>query len=138
MMKILVTGATSGLGRNAVEALQQRGVQVLALGRDRGVLNTIAQRGMQVCQADLAALTLEDARALVQNMDAVWHCAALSSPWGAYQDFYQANVQASETLFKACAAEGVRRFVHISTPALYFDFTHRQNIRGGFQASSLR
>ncbi|WP_211209748.1 NAD-dependent epimerase/dehydratase family protein [Uliginosibacterium gangwonense] len=133
MMKILVTGATSGLGRNAVEALLQRGIEAIALGRDRAVLDAIAQRGIKVCQADLAAVTLEEARALVRGMDAVWHCAALSSPWGAYQAFYEANVQASETLFQACAAEGVGRFVHISTPALYFDFNHRLNIREDFK-----
>lgn len=132
-MKILVTGATSGLGRNAVEALQRQGIEAVALGRDRAALVAIAQRGLKICQSDLSALTLEEARALVRGMHAVWHCAALSSPWGAYQAFYKANVQASETLFQACVVEGVERFVHVSTPALYFDFKHRQNIREDFK-----
>lgn len=41
---ILVTGATSGIGRAVVADLLMNGAQVLAVGRDPGRLNEIAQR----------------------------------------------------------------------------------------------
>lgn len=36
-MKVLVTGATSGLGRNAVEYLRHKGVSVRATGRNEAM-----------------------------------------------------------------------------------------------------
>ena len=36
-MKVLVTGATSGLGRNAVEFLCQKGISVRATGRNEAM-----------------------------------------------------------------------------------------------------
>lgn len=36
-MKVLVTGATSGLGRNAVEYLRRQGIKVTATGRNQAM-----------------------------------------------------------------------------------------------------
>ncbi len=36
-MKVLVTGATSGLGRNAVEFLRNKGISVRATGRNEAM-----------------------------------------------------------------------------------------------------
>ena len=44
-MKVLVTGATSGLGRNAVEWLLAAGHTVYATGRDRSVGEQLRQAG---------------------------------------------------------------------------------------------
>ena len=62
----------------------------------------------------------------------MWHCAAKSSPWGKYDDFYAANVHATEQLAQAAGQAGVQTFVHISTPSLYFDFQHHHNIAESF------
>jgi nucleoside-diphosphate-sugar epimerase len=124
----LVTGATSGLGRNAVEALHDAGVPVRATGRNAAVGAALAQRGIPFEQADLAQLDAPQAQRLLAGVDTVWHCAALSSPWGAAADFMAANVQATERLVSAAVAAGVHRVVHVSTPSLYFDFQHRLNV----------
>ncbi|HHR6482367.1 TPA: NAD-dependent epimerase/dehydratase family protein, partial [Providencia alcalifaciens] len=54
---------------------------------------------------------------------------ALSAPWGARETFEAINWQATKTLAQTAAKEGIERFVHISTPAIYFNFTHQNNIR---------
>lgn len=132
MRRVLVTGATGGLGRNAVEILRSRGIQVRATGRRADVLQAMAAQGVETVRCDLAhwqsgnnAVT----QALLRDVDTVWHCAALSSPWGRARDFELANVQSTRHLLDAAGRAGVSHFVHVSTPALYFDYVPRHDVR---------
>ncbi|CAJ0813307.1 2-alkyl-3-oxoalkanoate reductase [Ralstonia wenshanensis] len=127
-MTTLVTGATGGLGRNAVDALLAQGARVRATGRDAAQREAFAARGAEYVPADLAQLTPATLDALLDGVDTVWHCAALSSPWGAYEDFYAANVRATAALAEGAVKRGVRRFVHISTPSIYFDYQHHADL----------
>ncbi|WP_148723555.1 SDR family NAD(P)-dependent oxidoreductase, partial [Escherichia coli] len=78
-MKILVTGATSGLGRNAVQYLLQSGVSGGATGRNCEVGKNLTSAGAQFVALDLTLATEDDCARLVEGCDAVWHCAAKSS-----------------------------------------------------------
>lgn len=127
-MKILLTGATSGLGRNAVDFLQNRNIPFIATGRNRTVGQQLMQQGVDFRACDLAQADESVLTALFDGVTAVWHCAALSSPWGNYADFYQANVVATEQLARVAAKHGVSRFIHISTPSIYFDFQHHHHL----------
>lgn len=134
-MKVLVTGATSGLGRNAVEWLLQAGHQVHATGRNAGVGDMLAAQGAQFTALDLASADIAACRALVAGCDAVWHCAANQQPWGDYQSFYDINVMATENLLQAAGEAGVGRFIYVSSAAIYFDYRHRYNVEEGFRPS---
>ena len=119
MGRVLVTGATGGLGRVLVPALVARGAEVWASGRDRGIGDALAiQNGCRFLRADLAA---DDLAPLLDGVDAVFHLAALSSPWGRQADFERANVSASTRLLAAAEAAGVQRFIFASTPSIYTD-----------------
>jgi len=133
MQRILVTGATGGLGRNAVRTLLEQGVQVRATGRNAGAGRELERMGAEFVALDLAQATPQQADALVRGIDTVWHCAALSSPWGREQDFIAANVTATGQLLRAAAASHVKRFVHISTPAMYFDYRNRYEVPETFR-----
>ncbi|WP_455815284.1 NAD-dependent epimerase/dehydratase family protein [Pseudomonas graminis] len=133
-MKVLVTGATSGLGRNAVEWLLAAGHQVRATGRDAAAGAILQQAGAQFTALDLAGASAADCAYLVGEAEVVWHCAAKSSPWGPRDDFWQANVTATERLTTAAGQQGVRRFIHISTPSIYFDYSSHHNIDETFRA----
>lgn len=132
---VLVTGATSGLGRNAALWLKQEGYSVVGVGRDVAAGATLALQGIRFVACDLATADVSQLAALMQNVAWVWHCAALSSPWGAKADFMAANVQATQMLAQAAGQAQVQRFVHISTPSLYFDFQPRHNIPESFLAA---
>ncbi|KAA8713494.1 NAD(P)-dependent oxidoreductase [Morganella psychrotolerans] len=128
-MRILVTGATSGLGRNAADMLLREGYEVVACGRDTAAGAALTVAGAVFRPADLRTLTPEAATALMADCQAVWHCAALSAPWGDKAEFEAVNLTATRILAQAAADAGIVRFVHISTPAIYFNFTHQQDIR---------
>ncbi|WP_269935051.1 NAD-dependent epimerase/dehydratase family protein [Serratia liquefaciens] len=127
-MKVLVTGATSGLGRNAAEWLLAAGHQVHATGRDIAVGRQLAAQGASFTALDLTVAGDEQCEQLIVGHDIVWHCAAKSSPWGSREAFEQANTRVTEKLACAAGRCGVQRFIHISTPAVYFDFSHRHNV----------
>lgn len=131
-MKYLVSGATSGLGRNAVDYLLSQGHQVVALGRNLPVGELLKQQGAEFVPVDLSQTSVAELKTVMNGCDVVWHCAAKSSPWGSYADFYANNVWATECLAKAAGELGIQRFVHISTPAIYFCFKHLTDIKEDF------
>lgn len=123
-MHVIVTGATGFLGGALCRRLLERGDTVVALGRNPGALAALAGAGAQTIALDLAAGVVPgDLRA-----DAMVHAAALSSPWGPYRAFVDANVQGTRTAMAIARAAGVRRFVHISTPSVYFRLEHQLNV----------
>lgn len=133
-MKILLTGATSGLGRNAATYLLQGGHEVIAVGRNPVQGAELQQSGATFIPFDLTQADAKDCLRLVAGCDAVWHCAAKSSPWGSRTDFYNANVLVTQRLAQAAGRAQIPRFIHISTPAVYFDFQHHYDVRESYLA----
>jgi nucleoside-diphosphate-sugar epimerase len=125
-MNVLVTGATGFLGKTLTRRLLTLGVTVTAQGRNPAILAQLQNEGARPVQAELS-----DAPALLaasQDQQAVFHCAALSSPWGKKEDFYRANVQGTACVIQGCQSAGVKRLVYVSTPSIYFRFTSRLNV----------
>ena len=117
MRRVLVTGATGGLGLAVVAALAAQGHIVRATGRRRDVAGRLKAMGAEFVPADLNdPATLP---ALVEGVDGVIHAAALSSPWGPHADFQRINVDATRHLLAAARAAGVRCFVFVSSPSVY-------------------
>ena len=126
-MKILITGATGFLGGALAHRLHSMGWDVTALGRNAQRLDQLENEGMRVLQLDLkdkSAMT-----AACKNQEIVFHCAALPSPWGNFEAFYQANVIGTRNVIRACEDHNVRRLVYVSTPSLYFGYSSRMNVQ---------
>lgn len=133
-MKVLLTGATSGLGRNAAEWLLGAGHEVHATGRDVEVGHLLQRQGAAFTAMDLTQGSVQAYERLMHGCDVVWHCAAKSSPWGSQAEFHATNVLATERLAEAAGRSGVPRFVHISTPAIYFDFQDHAQVEEQYRA----
>lgn len=131
-MKVLVTGASSGLGRNAVEFLRNKGISVRATGRNAAMGSLLQKMGAEFVHADLTSLVSSQAKVLLADVDTLWHCSGMISPWGSEQEFELANVRATRRLGEWATAYGVENFVHLSSPAIYFDFHHHRNIKEDF------
>ena len=132
-MKLVVTGGTGFLGRHLVWRAAAEGAEIVFTGRNARAADEVIRhtpapvRWQPLEHGDEAAeRTLTEA---AQSADAMVHCAALSSPWGAFDEFQRANVASTAEVIAACKANGVRRLVHISTPSFYFGFADRLAIR---------
>ena len=126
MGAVAITGATGFLGGVLSRRLLAEGQAVLAMGRDPVKLAALLELGASCIAHDLA----EGApRAPSQSIDAVVHCAALSSAWGRKHDFRSANVGGTRAALEFARAAGAKRFVHISTPSLYFRFCDQLMVR---------
>ena len=132
-MKILVTGGTGFLGRHVAWRAADEGAEVVFTGRSADAANEVIRHapGPMRWQPlkhgdDGAAQALTEA---ARSANVIVHCAALSSPWGAFDEFERANVTSTAEVIAACRANKVSRLVHISTPSLYFGFADRLAIR---------
>jgi len=122
MTKAMVTGATGFLGQHVCMRLNQMGWQVTALGRNEDAGVKLEAQGIVFVQADL-----RDEEAIIRacaGQDAVFHCGALSSPWGPYREFQAINVDGTKHVAAGCLQHEVQRLIHISTPSIYFDNRH--------------
>jgi len=117
MARTLVTGASGFIGAHVAEHLHAAGHEVIASGRDPARLARLSSIGLRTYAADLSRDALLP---LTDGAEVVVHCAALSSPWGKRERFITANVLATERLLDASRQSGVRRFVHFSSPSIYF------------------
>lgn len=115
-MRVLITGATGGLGIALVEKFIVEGFETIGIGRNLKAGEKIKEMGAQFIAADLNNY---DFAPILKNIDIVIHAAALSSPWGRYRDFYDINVGTTQKLLKAAKENQVRAFIFISSPSVY-------------------
>ncbi len=126
-MKALVTGATGFLGGALAWRLHDLGAQVTALGRNPLRLAEFEAQHIKTSRAELA-----DTRVIVsacRDQDVVFHCGALSAPWGKPKNFHDANVAGTENIIRGCEQHHVGRLVYVSTPSIYFNYRARLNVR---------
>lgn len=93
----------------------------------------LTKLGAEFIHADLTNLVSSQAKAMLADVDTLWHCSSFTSPWGTEQAFELANVRATRRLGEWAAAYGVENFIHISSPAIYFDYHHHRNIQEDFR-----
>jgi 2-alkyl-3-oxoalkanoate reductase len=124
-MHLLVTGGGGFLGQALCRGLVERGHEVASF--NRGHYPELDALGVRQLRGDLA-----DADAVLracEGADAVLHNAARAGAWGAYDDYFRANVLGTRNVIAACRAQGIDRLVYTSTPSV----THRATrpVEGG-------
>lgn len=113
---ILVTGANGFIGSHLLRRIRaEAGLAVRGLVRSSSSLARLAGENFDLAVSSLPG---EPGEAL-RGVDTVVHAAALTSDWGPPEAFFRSNLEGTICLLEAAAAAGVRRFVHISSVAVY-------------------
>lgn len=115
MQTVLVTGAAGTVGNYVVGLAEAAGYRVIASD-----LNP--QRIAMPVRGEIRPGDLRDPRFLhnlVRGVDHVIHTAAVLDAGAAAPEFSTVNTQAVIDLYRAAAAAGACRFVHVSTAMLY-------------------
>ena len=108
-MRVLVTGATSLIGRHTVDTLVEHGHDVTTFQRGEGP-GARSIRG-SIIDPDAVARACD-------GQDAVIHLAAKVGVTGTRAEYELTNVGGTELLLDAAATGGVTRFVHVSSPSV--------------------
>ena len=116
-MKTLVTGGGGFLGQAIVKLLLQQGDEVRSLARSH--YPELEPLGVEQVQADIADFPAVSSA--VQGCDRVFHVAAKAGVWGAFQDYYRANVLGTQNLLNACREQAVTKLIYTSSPSVVFD-----------------
>ncbi|WP_087022944.1 NAD-dependent epimerase/dehydratase family protein [Thaumasiovibrio subtropicus] len=126
MTTLLITGGTGMLGQAIIRQAHQD-YPIRFIGRNQAKLSQISDQ----YKVEGQHVDLGDKEALIracENIDAVIHCAALSSPWGKPAAFHQHNVTGTQHLMEAMHVNGVKTLIHVSTPSVYFAYRDAENI----------
>lgn len=128
MQKIVVTGASGFLGGRLLKYLTQHKNwgEVIGTGRRSDRKAEFERLNCRYQTGDL--LDVDFCDSLLKKTDAVVHCAALSAPWGKREEFVKANITITQNLLNAAGKAGVKTFVFISTPSIYYTSQHRFNV----------
>lgn len=123
MKRVLITGATGFLGGHTVTEFSKHGYHIIATGRDQEKLTKLKPAANETIACDLSSLAKKHLRA-----DVVVHIAALSTIWGSWADFYNANVLGTQQVIQFCQKNDIKKLVFISSPSIYSGRQHRLNI----------
>jgi nucleoside-diphosphate-sugar epimerase len=110
-----VTGGSGFIGGRLVERLRTAGYEVQALARSDRAAERVSALGAEPVAGDLA--DPEAMRAGAEGCELAFHAGATLGDWGEPEEFERGNVQGTGNTLQACAAAGVRRFVHVGTEA---------------------
>ena len=113
-MRALVTGATGFVGGAVARALVEAGVEVRALVRSGGALNT-GDVEVEEVRGDL--LDEGSLREAMKGCDAVFHVAGLYSLSAKAEVIRRVNVEGTRNVLQAAGDMGVQRVVHTSSVA---------------------
>ncbi len=117
-MKILVTGATGYIGNKLVHRLAQMGNIVHALIRSNGNASILQHPNIRIFEGDITRMdSLERA---VKDCSQVYHTAAFARLWAKNKEiFYEQNVGGTANMLEVAWKEGVKKFVHTSSCAVW-------------------
>ena len=116
-MQALVTGGTGFIGSHLIDELLEQGYDVRVLRRNTSNITLLQDKKLSFVVGDLAD-TVSLVRAC-QDVDVVFHVAALPRDWGPEKTFFEVNFDGTKNILDACVQKKIPRFVFMSSAAVY-------------------
>lgn len=116
-MKIFITGINGFIGSRLALSLLTQNHQVSGSVRSTSDLSLL--KGIDV---KLFRGSLDDSEFVSQAIsgnEIIFHVAGFASDWGDFEKFYDANVVTTQTLARAAVKANVKKFIFISSTAIY-------------------
>lgn len=125
MARILITGINGFFGRNLVKRWigkhEMIGLDLPPQLFDMQSMEPYMTWHESINHCDLRE-DVDYIKDLLKNVDIVLHCAArtrIDPSWQEFEDYYTTNVSASQSLFRACQRQGIKKFVYFSSSSVY-------------------
>ena len=118
-MKVLLTGATGFLGEYMIQELLENNYEVVAFGRNKKKGKYLSENYKNVKFVKGNLENREDLEKIIDQIDFVIHAGGLSTVWGRWEDFYNANVLGTQNILDFCEKQNVKRLVFVSSPSVY-------------------
>lgn len=106
-MKILITGASGFVGSSFINNYE-KDYEIYGIGR------------RELNKKNYFSIDLTKPFDLDFVPDVVIHCAAKSSPWGTYDEFYTQNVTSTQNVIDFCKRKGVKKLIYISSSSVFY------------------
>jgi len=117
---ILVTGANGFIGSHILKYLSHK-KEYSVKGMVRKSSNLFRLRGKDArIEYPLIYSSLDNPlESILEGKEVVINTIGKATYWGKYEEFYKSNVEETRKLLQACVKSGVRRFIHLSSAAVY-------------------
>jgi dihydroflavonol-4-reductase len=114
--RVFLTGGSGFIGGALIDALHERGDQVVALARSDSAAAVLSERGAEVARGDV--LDEDAVTAGMNSCDLVFHVAGMNTLCpGDPVALFHVNVRGTEAVVRAAARAGIRRIVYTSSAA---------------------
>lgn len=120
---VLVTGGNGFVGRAIIKMLLEAGISCRVVGRN--FYPDLDALGVKCVVGDISDQKLMFTA--TEEVDTVFHVAALAGISGNWQQYYATNVLGTRSVITACKGR-VQRLIYTSTPSVVFN---RASIEGG-------
>ncbi len=130
--KVLVTGASGFIGSGIAGHFCEQGFSVRAQYRRAQppeYLTKLEKRGVELVRADLTEP--EQIESILTGISGVVHAAAIAFDWGPKKLFDDINYTASVHLLDRAKAQGIHRFLFISSLAVHGFGAHKNSTEEG-------
>ncbi|MFO7446863.1 MAG: NAD-dependent epimerase/dehydratase family protein [Ignavibacteriaceae bacterium] len=114
-MKYLITGGSGFLGINLIRFLNQRGHEIVSLDIADFDYPDVKDK-IQVIKGDIRDKSA--VKSAMQSVDIVVHTAA-ALPLYSAEDIFSTDIEGTNNLLNSAEEKGVKRFIHISSTAVY-------------------
>ena len=128
-MKVFISGITGFIGKRLAEYLAnhpEKKYQIVGCGR-----SPQSDFTPPIFYKQIKDWRSEDLFLSIEGCEVVIHCAGKAGAWGDYQEFFHANVELTERILEVSKKAGVKRFINLSSPSMYFQLKDQTDLREG-------